>query len=105
MGVINNGELLVVDDKQALMHKLGKRHLIIEMDKPLAALPPALAGWNLELAADGTRLIFNYDPSRADTGIDELLQAVRAAGVSIKDLQTKKTSLEEIFVNLVKAGK
>lgn len=102
VGVINHGELLLVDDKQALMHKLGKRQLHVEIETPLTALPDALAGRALELSADGGTLSYTYDPHRTHTGIDDLLQAIRAAGLVIKDINTSKTSLEEIFVNLVK---
>lgn len=102
VGVINQGELLLVDDKHALMHKLGKRQLHVEIETPLTALPDGLAGRALELSADGGMLSYTYDPHRTHTGIDDLLQAIRAAGLVIKDVNTSKTSLEEIFVNLVK---
>jgi len=102
VGVVNNGELLLVEDKQALMHKLGKRQLIIELGSPLSEIPEALSGRALELSADSTRLIYTYDPN-VDTGINELLDVVREAGLSVKDLQTTQSSLEDIFINLVKA--
>jgi ABC-2 type transport system ATP-binding protein len=102
VGVINHGELLLVDDKHALMHKLGKRQLIIELEAVLAAMPAALAPWALDLSADGGALTYTYDPHKNHTGINELLQALRDADLSIKDVHTTKTSLEEIFVNLVK---
>lgn len=102
VGVINHGELLVVDDKQALMHKLGKRQLLIELQAPLSEVPEVLAPWELELSSDGCRLAYTYDPHKPNTGIDGMLHAVREAGLVIKDVQTVKTSLEEIFVNLVK---
>lgn len=102
VGVINQGELLLVDDKHALMHKLGKRQLHVDIETPLTALPDGLAGRALELSADGGTLSYTYDPHRTHTGIDDLLQAIRAAGLVIKDVNTTKTSLEEIFVNLVK---
>jgi ABC-2 type transport system ATP-binding protein len=105
VGIINQGELLLVDDKQALMHKLGKRQLKIELESPLAAIPDALANWKLELAAEGEYLTYTYDPHKNHTGIHELLQAVPAAGLVIKDVHTLQTSLEEIFVNLVKNNK
>jgi ABC-2 type transport system ATP-binding protein len=104
VGVINKGELLLVDDKQALMHKLGKRQLHVELELPLSALPDTLLPWSLELSADGCQLSYTYDPHKTHTGIDPLLQAIRAAGLPIKDVQTTKTSLEEIFVNLVHTG-
>ena len=103
VGVINQGELLVVDDKQALMHKLGKRQLRIELESPLANLPAGLAGFALEVAGEGCQLIYTYDPHKTHTGIDELMRAIAAAGLVIKDVHSVKTSLEEIFVNLVKS--
>ncbi|TNF36848.1 MAG: ABC transporter ATP-binding protein [Gammaproteobacteria bacterium] len=102
VGVINHGELLLVDDKESLMHKLGKRQLIIELETPLTALPESLGSWELELASDGHRLVYTYDPHTSHTGIHELLQAIQNTGMLIKDVQTTKTSLEEIFVSLVK---
>jgi len=101
VGVIDHGELLLVDDKEALMHKLGKRQLAVELESPLTALPDSLGAWGLELAGEGERLVYTYDPHKEHTGIHELLQAIREAGLVIKDVQTHKTSLEEIFVNLV----
>jgi len=105
VGVINNGELLLVDDKEALMHKLGKRQLIIELESPLSSLPSILVSLELELADEGNKLIYTYDPHKTDTGINELLAAINGAGLLIKDMQSTKTSLEEIFVNLLKADK
>ena len=102
VGVINHGELLLVDDKQALMHKLGKRQLIVELESALAVLPEVLTPWALDLAADGCKLTYTYDPHNTHTGINGLLQAIRDAGLLIKDVHTTKTSLEEIFVSLVK---
>jgi len=104
VGVINKGELLLLDDKQALMHKLGKRQLHIELATALSELPAVLAPWALELSSDGCQLSFTYDPHKSHTGIDPLLQAIRDAGMSIKDVNTKQTSLEEIFVSLVKTN-
>jgi len=103
VGVINHGELLLVDDKEALMHKLGKRQLIIELESALSIMPEMLVSLELELSVDGNKLIYTYDPHKTDTGINELLAAIRDAGLLIKDVQTTKTSLEEIFVNLLKA--
>jgi len=103
VGVISNGELLLIDDKQALMHKLGKRQLIMELDTPLRDVPGRLDGWALELSSTGDQLIYTYDPLNKDTGINGLLQAINEAGLLLKDLQTTQSSLEEIFVSLVKA--
>jgi ABC-2 type transport system ATP-binding protein len=102
VGVINHGELLLVDDKQALMHKLGKRQLVVELEAPLTHLPDALTPWALELSSDGGRLIYTYDPHNTNTGINGLLQTIGQTGMVIKDVHTTKTSLEEIFVSLVK---
>ena len=102
VGVINQGELLVVDDKQALMHKLGKRQLAVELESPLAVLPASLVPWALELSPDQCTLTYTYDPHKTTTGINALLQAIQEAGLIIKDVNTTKTSLEEIFVSLVK---
>ena len=102
VGVINHGELLLVDDKQALMHKLGKRQLIVEFEAAISVLPEALASSALDLSEDGCQLTYTYDPHNTHTGINELLQAIREAGMLIKDVHTTKTSLEEIFVSLVK---
>ncbi len=104
VGVINMGELLLVDDKEALMHKLGKRQLLIELETVISNVPEALANWDLELTAEGDKLTYTYDPHKAHTGMHELLQAIQAAGLVIKDMQTTQTSLEEIFVNLVSSS-
>jgi ABC-2 type transport system ATP-binding protein len=103
VGVINDGELLLLDDKQALMHKLGKRQLIVDLEEALSVVPDVLASWALELSTDGCRLIYTYDPRNTQTGINGLLQAIGEAGLVLKDLNTTQSSLEEIFVNLVRA--
>jgi len=103
VGVISNGELLLVDDKLALMHKLGKRQLIIELEEAVDSVPEILDTWTLELSADGSRLAYTYDPHNTDTGISDLLQAISEAGLLLKDLQTTQSTLEEIFVSLVNA--
>ena len=102
VGVINKGELLLLDEKMALMHKLGKRQLLIELQQPLSSLPVTLAGFALELSEDGSALTYTYDPLKTDTGINELLHLIQQADLVIKDVHSMKTSLEEIFVKLVK---
>ncbi len=102
VGVISEGQLLLVDDKLALMHKLGKRQLIVELEQAVTTLPDALDRWALEVSADGTRLTYTYDPHNTHTGISALLQAIRDAGLTLKDLKTTQSSLEDIFVSLVK---
>jgi len=104
VGVINHGELLLVDDKQSLMHKLGKRQLIIELDAHLPAIPDILSQWKLDLSDDGSQLTYTYDPHKSDTGINELLPSIREAGLTVKDIQSTKSSLEDIFVSLVKSS-
>ena len=103
VGVINNGELLLVDDKQALMHKLGKRQLIIELEEAVSSVPDVLSLWALDLSTDGRQLSYTYDPHNTRTGINGLLQAIGEAGLLLKDLKTTQSSLEEIFVSLVNA--
>jgi ABC-2 type transport system ATP-binding protein len=105
VGVINKGELLLIDEKQSLMHKLGKRQLHVKLGAPLPEIPAGLKRWELELSADRCQLSYTYDPHESDNGIDELLHAIRAAGLSINDMDTQQTSLEEIFVSLVHSGK
>ena len=107
VGVINNGELLIVDDKQSIMHKLGKKQLCIELEQPLDSIPDSLSAWPLELIhddkkQDGTTLSYSYDPKEEHTGIAELLDEIRKTELVIKDISTSQSSLEEIFVSLLK---
>jgi ABC-2 type transport system ATP-binding protein len=101
IGVINKGELILVEEKAELMRKLGKKQLMLQLQSPLAAIPEALAGYNLEIGDGGCELIYTYDTHAERTGITRLLSAFRDAGLHLKDLHTKESSLEEIFVNLV----
>jgi ABC-2 type transport system ATP-binding protein len=101
VGIIDNGSLLLVDDKHALMKKLGKKQMIVELKESAAAVPASLADWALELSADGGQLIYTYDPRNPRTDIAGLLQAVSKAGLILKDVHTTQSSLEEIFVGLV----
>ncbi|WP_428623016.1 ABC transporter ATP-binding protein [Sedimenticola sp.] len=103
VGVINNGELLLVDDKANLMQELGRKQMIIELKEPLKEIPESMASYALELSDDGQELIFTYDTQGKSTGITALLQAMHAAGISMKDLNTTQSSLQDIFVNLVQA--
>ncbi|TNF89700.1 MAG: ABC transporter ATP-binding protein [Gammaproteobacteria bacterium] len=101
VGIINRGELLLVDDKRCLMQKLGKKQLLIELKQAIAEIPAGLADYNLEASADGSRLTYTYDPDIERTGITALLQSLHEVGLKLKDLQTSESSLEEIFVRLV----
>ena len=102
VGVINKGELLLVDDKQAIMHKLGKKQLNIELKQSVESVPAALSDWSLELSADGSELTYTYDPHNPRTGIAGLLDAISDAGLALKDVSTSQSTLEDIFVSLVK---
>jgi len=101
VGIINQGRLLLVDDKQNLMQKLGKKQLLIELKQSIDELPSSLADYNLEISADGTQLTYTYDTRGERTGITSLLQALHEAGLWLKDLKSSQSSLEEIFVSLV----
>ncbi|MGD8672413.1 MAG: ABC transporter ATP-binding protein [Thiogranum sp.] len=102
VGIIDQGRLILVDDKQALMHKLGKKEMIVELEEPVSGVPEALAAWSLALSEDGCRLTYTYDPRKQRTGIPDLLKAIGGAGLLLKDFKTTQSSLEDIFVNLVK---
>ena len=105
IGVINKGELIVVEDKAVLMRKLGKKQLTLQLRAPLHALPAALAGLPLALGEDGQTLVYTFDKQQEETGIGDLLQRLAALGIEFKDLQSSESSLEDIFVSLVHGGK
>jgi ABC-2 type transport system ATP-binding protein len=102
IGVINKGELILVEDKAALMSKLGKKQLTLQLHNKLDAVPALLAGHHLTLAADGTELVYTYDTKGERTGITALLGDLNAAQIRFKDLHTTQSSLEDIFVDLVR---
>ncbi|MDN5923826.1 MAG: ABC transporter ATP-binding protein [Xanthomonadales bacterium] len=102
VGVINKGELILVEDKTTLMRKLGKKQLRLQLLEPLATLPQALSEYALELNARGDELTFTYDTQGERTGITALLRELGAAGIGFTDLDTRKDSLEQIFVDLVR---
>ena len=101
VGVIDGGKLLLVDDKAALMRKLGKRRLTLALQQPMAALPNALADWSLALEDGGSRLVYSFDAEADDTGMPSLLHRLGELGIAFKDLDTSRSSLEDIFVGLV----
>jgi ABC-2 type transport system ATP-binding protein len=103
VGVIDKGEIVVVERKATLMQKLGKKQLTLELRSRLDQVPERLADQSLELSADGHELTYSYDPRAADTGIDALLRRVSEAGIEVRDLRTTQSSLEEIFVSLVRS--
>jgi ABC-2 type transport system ATP-binding protein len=102
VGVINEGEIILVEDKVELMRKLGRKQLTIELRDRLDTIPEALAAHHLHLAADGKALIYNYDTKGERTGITTLLDDLRHAGIRFRDLQTRQSSLEDIFVGLLR---
>ena len=102
IGVINKGEIIVVEEKEKLMRTLGKKNLTLQLTTPLAALPPGLVDDKLSLSADGSSLVFTFDGKAEHTGIPELMKKLGEHKIEYKDLQTKESSLEDIFVSLVR---
>jgi len=103
IGVMRKGELILVEDKATLMHKLGRKQLTLTLQNSLERVPEALAGLPLELSPDGNTLIYTFDAHSEETGIAPLLRRLREHGIDFKDLHTSESSLEDIFVNLVRA--
>jgi ABC-2 type transport system ATP-binding protein len=102
IGVINKGELILVENKAELMNKLGRKQLALQLQTPLQGIPPALSDYPLELSADGQQLVYTFDAQSEHTGIDALLRRLGEAGIDFKDLKTSQSSLEDIFVDLVR---
>jgi ABC-2 type transport system ATP-binding protein len=104
IGVINRGEIVLVEDKATLMQKLGKKQLALQLQNPLEQVPPALAGYGLSLSEDGQELVYTFDARSESTGIAELLRRLNEHGIEFKDLKSSESSLEEIFVSLVRSN-
>jgi ABC-2 type transport system ATP-binding protein len=104
VGVISKGELILVEDKQALMRKLGKKQLTLHLQEPLKAVPAGLTQYDLQIEGEGTELVYTFDAQAEHTGIADLLRELSKRGVDFKDLQTQQSSLEEIFVSLVRGA-
>ena len=102
IGVISKGELIVVEDKHVLMRKLGKKQLSLTLRRPLTAVPTALAGWSLALTDDGHTLVYSFDTQKEETGIAAMLRTLGEHGIDFKDLRSSESSLEDIFVSLVR---
>jgi ABC-2 type transport system ATP-binding protein len=102
IGVINKGEIVLVEDKHVLMQKLGKKQLTLHLQNPVTSLPPELQLDNLQLSSDGTELVYTFDTQSQETGIAGLLRRLSEHGIDFKDLQTSESSLEDIFVSLVR---
>jgi ABC-2 type transport system ATP-binding protein len=105
IGVINNGEIILLEEKAELMRELGKKELRLQLHGRLGEIPGQLAGYRLELAQDGTELVYTYDRQTERADITALLADLNAAGIGFNDLHTRQSSLEEIFVDLVKEGR
>ncbi|HWB47127.1 MAG TPA: ABC transporter ATP-binding protein [Hyphomicrobiaceae bacterium] len=105
IGIISKGEIILVEEKAELMRKLGRKQLTLSLQKPLEAMPPVLAGHNLTLANGGSELVYTYDTQGERTGITTLLRDLSEAGIRFRDLQTTQSSLEDIFVDLVRSGR
>jgi ABC-2 type transport system ATP-binding protein len=105
IGVVSKGELILVEDKRELMRKLGKKRLTLVLDEPLAQIPAALAAYPLALAADGKELVYTYDRIGQRDGVTALLRDIAAANISFRDLLTEQSSLEDIFVTLVREAR
>jgi ABC-2 type transport system ATP-binding protein len=103
VAVINAGEIMLVENKVELMRKLGKKQLIVDLREPVSVLPIGLAEYNLELPGGGTSLVYTYDTEAEATGITKLLQRISEEGLVLKDIKTIQSSLEDIFVDLLKA--
>ena len=101
VGVIDKGRIILVEEKAALMRKLGKRRLTLTLEAPLAAIPAELARWDLSLEAEGSLLVYTFDAREEETGIPGLLRALHDLGIGFSDLDMEKSSLEDIFVDLV----
>jgi ABC-2 type transport system ATP-binding protein len=102
IGVINHGEIILAEEKTTLMRKLGKKQLVLHLQKPLDTVPAALSAYQLELNDGGDELVYTYDTQGARTGITTLLGELNKAGIQFRDVNTTQSSLEEIFVSLVK---
>ena len=102
IGVINRGEIVLIEEKTALMEKLGKKQLTLELQHPLSAVPAALAHYRLDLSPDGCKLIYTFDNEGQRSEIAGLLRLLSENGIEFKDLQTSQSSLEDIFVSLVR---
>jgi ABC-2 type transport system ATP-binding protein len=102
VGVINGGEIVIVEEKTELMQKLGKKELRLQLQTAMMKVPDDLFDYNLKLEADGTELVYSFDAKQEHTGIAELLRKLYKKDIDFKDLNSSKSSLEEIFVELVK---
>ena len=104
VGIINKGKIILVDEKNELIKKMGQKKLIIDLQSSIKSLPILLKNLNLELNNEGNKIIYTYDTKNENTGITSLLQTLRDEGIKLKDINTEQSSLENIFINLVKGS-
>lgn len=104
IGVINKGKLILIEDKKTLMNKMGKKELVLDLYSPLSAIPDYLASFDLKLSQNGTQIIYSYDTTKEDNGVVTLLDLLKSHSIHCKDLNTRQSSLEDIFVGLVRAA-
>ena len=104
VGIINKGKIILVDEKNELINKMGQKKLIIDLQSSIKSLPILLKNLNLELNNEGNKIIYTYDTKNENTGITSLLQTLRDEGIKLKDINTEQSSLENIFINLVKGS-
>jgi ABC-2 type transport system ATP-binding protein len=104
IGVINKGKLILIEDKKTLMKKLGKKELVLDLYSPLSGLPDYLSSFDLKLSQNGEQIIYSYDSSKEDNGVVVLLDLLKDHSIKCKDLNTRQSSLEDIFVGLVGAA-
>ena len=104
VGIINKGKIILVDEKNDLIKKMGQKKLIIDLQSSIKSLPILLKNLNLELNNEGNKIIYTYDTKNENTGITSLLQTLRDEGIKLKDINTEQSSLENIFINLVKGS-
>jgi len=102
VGIINEGELLVIEEKRKLLNKMGTKTLTIELNSKIKSIPNSLSSYNLQLSSNGMSITYNYKKQEEKTGITSLLVDLKKAGITLKDLDTNQTSLEEIFVDIVR---
>ncbi|MFT4746244.1 MAG: ABC-2 type transport system ATP-binding protein [Gammaproteobacteria bacterium] len=102
VGIISGGELIMVEDKQTLMQKLGRKQLVLDLKQTITSIPQSLENYQLELSSDGSQLTYTYDSASSRTDITSLLQSLSDQGISMRDLKTSQSSLEDIFVSMVR---
>lgn len=105
IGIINNGEILLVDNKRDLMKKLGRKQLILQLQQPISQLPKELQKFVFDIDEEGKKLTYDYDDNQSNNNVTEVLAAIHRSGIELSDVQTKQSTLEQIFVGLLEESK